>query len=88
MEKLYTSPAEILKTVEVQSIEQECLDNVFSWLINRDKNKEEANKDFITEIDLARCLQFLGLRPSKSEVAQIIWEVDDDLDGKVSKEEY
>ena len=48
MEKLYTSPAEILKTVEVQSIEQECLDNVFSWLINRDKNKEEANKDFIT----------------------------------------
>ena len=49
MEKLYTSPAEILKTVEVQSIEQECLDNVFSWLINRDKNKEEANKDFITD---------------------------------------
>ena len=39
-------------------------------------------------MDLARCLQFLGLRPSKSEVEQIIWEVDDDLDGKVSKAEY
>ena len=39
-------------------------------------------------MDLARCLQFLGLKPSKSEVEQIIWEVDDDLDGKVSKAEY
>ena len=88
MEKLYNSPAEILKTVEVQTIEQDCLDHVFKWLSGQDKNKDDANKDFITELDLARCLQFLGLNPTKSEVAGFIWEVDDDLDGKVSKEEY
>ena len=33
-------------------------------------------------------LNFLGLQPLKSEVEFIIWEVDDDLDGYVSKEEY
>ena len=41
MEKLYNSPAEILKTVEVQTIEQECLDNVFNWLSTRDGNKPQ-----------------------------------------------
>lgn len=39
-------------------------------------------------MDLARVLQFLGCKPSKSEVNLIIWEVDDDLDGYVSKEEF
>ena len=39
-------------------------------------------------MDLARVLQFLGCKPSRSEVNLIIWEVDDDLDGFVSKEEF
>merc|ERR1712083_590325 len=39
-------------------------------------------------MDVARVLQFLGCRPSKSEVKLIIWEVDDDLDGYVSREEF
>ena len=33
-------------------------------------------------------LQFLGCKPSKAEVNLIIWEVDDDLDGFVSREEF
>ena len=33
-------------------------------------------------------MNFLGLRPLKSEVSFIIWEVDDDLDGYISKDEY
>ncbi len=37
---------------------------------------------------MARVLQFLGLSPKKSQVNLIIWEVDDDLDGYVSKEEF
>ena len=91
MEKLYTSPAVTLKSVVVQTIEQECLDNVFNWLSTRDKNKQPVaigEQPYITAMDLARALQFLGLSPSKSEVDAIIWEVDDDLDGKVGKEEY
>jgi Ca2+-binding EF-hand superfamily protein len=39
-------------------------------------------------MDLARVLQYLGCKPSRSEVKLIIWEVDDDLDGFVSEEEF
>ena len=37
-------------------------------------------------MDVARVLQFLGLRPTKNQVSLIIW--DDDLDGYVNKEEF
>ena len=30
----------------------------------------------------------MGVRPTKTEVKSIIWEVDDDLDGKICKEEF
>ena len=39
-------------------------------------------------MDVARVLQFLGLKPTKTQVNLIIWEVDDDLDGYVNKEEF
>merc|ERR1740139_400766 len=39
-------------------------------------------------MDVAKSLQFLGLKPSKNDVRLIIWEVDDDLDGYVSHEEF
>jgi Ca2+-binding EF-hand superfamily protein len=35
-----------------------------------------------------KVLTFLGCKPLRSEVNLIIWEVDDDLDGYVSREEY
>ena len=35
-----------------------------------------------------KVLNFLGLKPLKSDVALIIWEVDDDLDGYISWDEY
>ena len=88
MEKLKTSPAEQLKLVDIQTIEQEQLDRVFNYLCCQDKNKEEKYKDRIGSMDIARTLQFLGLRPSKAEVDLIIWEVDDDLDGYVNKQEF
>ena len=50
------------------------------------KPKDHKNK--IGPGDLLIVLNFLGLRPLKSEVNLIIWEVDDDLDGYISKEEY
>ena len=39
-------------------------------------------------MDIARTLQFLGCRPTRADVDLIIWEVDDDLDGFVSKQEF
>ena len=88
MDKLKLSPAEQLKEVEIQTIEQEQLDRVFNYLCKADKTKQEDHKDKIGPMDVARTLQFLGLRPSKSEVDLIIWEVDDDLDGYVNKQEF
>jgi Ca2+-binding EF-hand superfamily protein len=88
MEKLKMSPAEKLKQVGIKPIEQECLDRVFNYLIEKDKKKlkEQCNK--ISHMDIACVLQFLGCKPSMSEVKLIIWEVDDDLDGHISKEEF
>mmetsp|Transcript_27213 Transcript_27213/g.36358 ORF Transcript_27213/g.36358 Transcript_27213/m.36358 type:complete len:153 (+) Transcript_27213:186-644(+) len=39
-------------------------------------------------MDIARTLQFLGCKPTRAEVELIIWEVDDDLDSYVSKQEF
>ena len=87
MEKLKQSPAEILKTVEIQSIEQEQLNRVFDFLTTQDKSKQD-NLEKISAMDIARALQFLGCKPTRAEVELIIWEVDDDLDGYVSKHEF
>ena len=87
MEKLKTSPAEVLKTVEIQTIEQEQLNRVFDFLCSRDTTKTD-NLDKISAMDIARTLQFLGCRPTRADVDLIIWEVDDDLDGFVSKTEF
>jgi hypothetical protein len=53
-----------------------------------DPNKIPKDKDKIGPGDLMRVLTFLGCKPLRSEVNLIIWEVDDDLDGFVSREEY
>ncbi len=88
MDKLKLSPWELLKTVKIKPIEQECLDRVFDYMTDKDKSKPEEHRTKIGPGDLIKVLQFLGLKPLKSEVNLIIWEVDDDLDGYVSKEEY
>ena len=88
MEKLKQSPAELLKTVEIKPIEQECLDRVFKYLTDKDKDKAPEFSDKIAPMDIARVLQFLGCKPSKNEVKLIVWEVDDDLDGYISKDEF
>jgi hypothetical protein len=58
MEKLKMSPAEKLKEVVIKPIEQECLDRVFDYLINKDKDpKRDKNAvDKIGYMDLARVL--------------------------------
>ena len=35
-----------------------------------------------------KALNKMGSNPTKSEVANMIWEVDDDLDGMISEEEF
>ena len=88
MDKLTNSPAERLLQVEIKPIEQECLDRVFKYLTQRDSTKDSSKSDFIGVMDLANTLLYLGLRPTKNQVKLMIWEVDDDLDGFVSRDEF
>ncbi len=37
---------------------------------------------------MANVLIFLGLKPTRNQIKLMIWEVDDDLDGYVSQEEF
>ena len=53
-----------------------------------DTKKLHEHKNKISPMDVARVFQFLGLKPNKTMVLLIIWEVDDDLDGHVNYEEF
>ena len=88
MEKLKYSPWEKLLEVQIKPIELECLDRVFAYLVSKDTTKHPDHAKKIGPGDVLKVLQFLGLKPLKSEVNLIIWEVDDDLDGYVSYDEY
>ena len=97
MEKLKQSPAELLKNVQIELVEKECLNRVFNWLKSQDPKKAESEEDSkksedisnkITINDLTRALRKMGCSPVKSEVSNMIWEVDDDLDGMISEEEF
>ena len=61
---------------------------MFNYLISQDSKKDECNKDKIGPNDLMKVLTYLGLKLLRSEVALYIWEVDDDLDGYISKDEF
>jgi len=81
-------PAEILKEVQIKPIEMECLKRVFEYLTSHDTKKLNEHKNKISPMDVARVFQFLGLKPNKTMVYLIIWEVDDDLDGHVNYDEF
>ena len=88
MEKLKRSPAELLAEVEIELVEQECLNRVFNWLTSQDPKKSVDMADKITSGDLSRALRKMGSSPTKSEVNNMIWEVDDDLDSMINKDEF
>mmetsp|Transcript_14951 Transcript_14951/g.14546 ORF Transcript_14951/g.14546 Transcript_14951/m.14546 type:complete len:80 (+) Transcript_14951:111-350(+) len=56
--------------------------------MKQDTKKPDKFLEFIGDGDVMKTLIFLGCSPTKSEVKLIIWEVDDDLDGYVSKQEF
>ena len=65
--------------------------SLFSHLVYvtpADPKKDQNHKDKIGENDVAQALIKLGCKPTRSQVKIIIWEVDDDLDGFVSHEEF
>ena len=62
---------------------------MFNYFIRQEpSSKPDKQKDMIGPNDVMKVLTDLGCKPLKSEVALIIWEVDDDLDGYISKQEF
>ena len=97
MDKLKRSPAEMLNDVQIELVEKECLSRSFQWLKSQDTKKSEGIDDEkkkeelqskITAGDLMKALNKMDSNPTKSEVANMIWEVDDDLDGMISEDEF
>ena len=88
MEKLKESPAQILKKVEIKGVEKIHLERVFQDLIKLTPDKPPHEIGKITMNDLNKVLHFLGAHPTRGELKEMIWEVDDDLDGMVSIEEF
>jgi len=57
------------------------LRRVFDTIDKKGDNKLDAE-------ELLACFRFLGHKSSEAEVAEIIWEVDEDLDQSIGWEEY
>ena len=49
--------------------------------------KKEAEWDKITMYDINKALHHLGAHPTWGEIKEMIWEVDDDLDGMINYDE-
>ena len=79
------SPDELLEEVEVHQVEQESLNRVFRTFLQTSDNR---NADKFGHEEVSKILKHLGVPQSKPDVELIIWEVDEDLDGAISKAEF
>ena len=82
------SPDELLEEVEIYPAEREALDRVFRTFVSKsdDPRAIERCEKFGWQ-EVYRILRDLGCNQNKQEVQLMIWEVDEDLDGYVSREE-
>jgi Ca2+-binding EF-hand superfamily protein len=83
------SPDEIIEGVSIYQVEREALERVFSIFTSKSDNKDSlqgASRFGWKEV--YQVLKELGCPMSKQDVQLMIWEVDEDLDTYVSKEEF
>ena len=86
------SPEEKLESYEIKKIEEQRLESVFSILAGKNnkiglKNIMNILKDLHDKSADSKHGKN-SYKPSKAEVELMIWEVDDDADGYVCKEEF
>ena len=79
------SPDELLEEVEVHQVERQALDRVFRTFL---KTSDNPSLDKFGHTEVSKILNHLGVPQSKADVELIIWEVDEDLDGAISKTEF
>jgi Ca2+-binding EF-hand superfamily protein len=83
------SPDELLEEVTIHQVEREALDRVFSTFVS--KSEDPRALDNCVKFgwqEVYQVLKELGNPMSKQDVQLMIWEVDEDLDTYVSKEEF
>jgi Ca2+-binding EF-hand superfamily protein len=83
------SPDELLEEVEIHQVERDALDRVFRTFVSKSEDPRAIERcDKFGWQEVSKVLRDLGCPQSKQEVQLMIWEVDEDLDGYVSKEEF
>jgi len=84
------SSQEKLSLVEIKPIEKSALDKVFNRLCRArlDKDKRDSAKDYFVAEDIAKVLLDLNFKMTRHEIDLMIWEVDENLDKKVNREEF
>mmetsp|Transcript_14825 Transcript_14825/g.27437 ORF Transcript_14825/g.27437 Transcript_14825/m.27437 type:complete len:191 (+) Transcript_14825:49-621(+) len=83
------SPDELLEEVEIQQVERERLNQVFQHFVNKSEdNRDKISPNHFGAAEVAKVLRELNSNLSKTEVQLMVWEVDEDLDGYVSRQEF
>jgi Ca2+-binding EF-hand superfamily protein len=83
------SPDELIEAVNIFQVEREALDRVFSIFTSKSESKSRAlNEQRFGWKEVYQVLKELNCPTTKQDVQLMIWEVDEDLDTYVSKEEF
>ena len=83
------SPDELLDEVTINQVEREALDRVFGTFVSKSEIPHEVGTcERFGWQEVYQILKELGSPMSKQDVQLMIWEVDEDLDTYVSKEEF
>jgi Ca2+-binding EF-hand superfamily protein len=83
------SPDELLEEVIIHQVEREALDRVFGNFVSKSEDPRAIEKcEKFGWQEVYQVLKELGSPMSKQDVQLMIWEVDEDLDTYVSKEEF
>jgi Ca2+-binding EF-hand superfamily protein len=83
------SPDEILDEVVIEPVESERLAEVFTYFVEKSEDlRERESCTRFGAAEVAKVLRELNCLASKAEVQLMVWEVDEDLDGYVSRQEF
>ena len=83
------SPYELLEEVVIYTVEREALERVFGTFVSKSEDPRAVGKcEKFGWQEVYQVLKEFGSPMSKQDVQLMIWEVDEDLDTYVSKEEF
>jgi len=82
------SSQEKLALVDIKPIEKNALDKVFHRLCKATPKFFDGDKEYFVAEDIAKVLIDLKFKMTKHEIDLMVWEVDENLDKKVDRDEF